>query len=292
MKNKKVLSRPKTSDSENRLQAQGSMSIEQDSQKCLEKLARATQALNLGIPQTQLAKIAKLIVQTMTGPWRCFHSPDHVFAVGNSGDPIEVLAALFHDIVYVQVDGSINFNLTYYVVAFIEEERGQLSIRDREDLPEDRTFEMVAAIFNFSPGQGLSPYSGQNEFLSAIVAAKVFESWASPSLLAQIIACIEATIPFRAKNELGVSASETLYQRLHLVNEQLELCLSEADLIETVKKAVRMSNRDVEGFAHNNSAVFLDNTWNLLPETNHNLQKSGSYTVRDYRTAIQKMAGF
>ncbi|MDY6784948.1 MAG: hypothetical protein SW833_20810 [Cyanobacteriota bacterium] len=290
MKAQKKPNPPKRTQSGNR--PKRSMSIEQDGKKCLEKLTRATQALELPIPQTQLAKIAKLIVQTMTGPWRYFHSPEHVFAVGDSDDPLEVLAALFHDIVYVQVDGSINFNLTYYISAFIEEERGQLKLRSREDLPADRTFEMVAAIFNFSPGQGLSPYSGQNEFLSAVVATKVLEPFASPSILAQIAACIEATVPFRPKTELGVSASEILYQRLHLVREQFALSLSEEDLVETIKKAVRMSNRDVAGFAHTSSAVFLNNTWNLLPETNHNLQKSGSYTVRDYRTAIQKMAGF
>jgi hypothetical protein len=290
MKTKKNNSSQKKPEPRNR--PKRAMSIEQDGQKCLEKLTWATRSLQLEIPQTQLAKIAKLIVQTMTGPWRYFHSPEHVFAVGNSDDPLEVLAALFHDIVYVQVDGSINFNLTYYVSAVVEEERGQLSIRAREDLPQDRTFEMVATLFNFSPGQGLSPYSGQNEFLSAIVAAKVLEPFASRSLLAQIAACIEATIPFRPKTELGMSASEMLYQRLHSLNQQFELHLSEEDLIETVKKAVRMSNRDVGGFAHPSSAVFLNNTWNLLPETNHNLQKSGSYTVRDYRTAIQKMAGF
>jgi hypothetical protein len=268
------------------------MSFEQDRQKCLEKLLWATRELEIAVPEYQVAKIAKFIVQTMTGPWRYFHSPHHVFAVGNSTDAIEVLAALFHDIVYVQVDGSINFNLTYYLAPFIEEDRGQIAIRDRDELPQDTTFEMVAALFDFRPGQKLSPFGGQNEFLSAVVAVKVFEPFVPLPFLAQIATCIEATIPFRPPSDSGASPSDLLFQRLRSTNEQFHLQLPEENLIQTVQRAVRMSNRDVAGFAHANPTVFLDNTWNLLPETNHNLQKSGSYTVRDYRTALQKMAGF
>lgn len=268
------------------------MSFEKDCHECLEKLHWATRALNLEIPPDKLGKIAKLIVQTMTGPWRYFHAPDHVFAVGNSTDAIEVLAALFHDIVYAHVDGSINFNLTYYVAPFIEEDRGKISIRDRDELPDDTTFDAIAALFDVIPGQVLSPFGGQNEFLSAVVVAKVFEPFADPALLVQIGACIEATIPFRPLSDSGLSPSDLLYQRLHAVNQQFDLQLSDEAIAQTVKRAVRMSNRDVSGFAHPDSAVFLDNTWSLLPETNHNLQKSGSYTVRDYRTALEKMASF
>lgn len=268
------------------------MSFDKDCAQCLEKLRWATRALDLDISPDRLHKIAKLIVQTMTGPWRCFHSPEHVFAVGDSTDAIEMLAALFHDIVYAQVDGSIHFNLTYYMAPFIEEDRGNILIRDRDELPHDPTFELLCTIFNFSPGQTLSPFAGQNEFLSAVVAAKVLEPFAPRALLAQIGACIEATIPFRPYSETGSSPRELLYQRLQLANQLFDLNLSQQEMILTVQRAVRMSNRDVSSFAHPISAVFLNSTWDLLPETNHNLQKSGSYTVRDYRTALGKMAGF
>jgi hypothetical protein len=48
----------------------------------------------------------------------------------------------------------------------------------------------------------------------------------------------------------------------------------------------------VENFAFPNSAAFLDNTWNLLPETNHELIHANSYTVQGYRSSIQKMEQF
>ena len=265
---------------------------EKNHQQCLEKLIWATEQLKVEVPPAQLSKIATLIVKTMTGPWRYFHSTEHIFEVGGSTDAIEVLAALFHDIVYVQIDGSVNFNLTYYLAPLIEEDNGELFIRKPSDLPSDSTSEMVSAIFGFVPGQVLSPLSGQNEFLSAVVAAKVLESCLQPAVIVEIAACIEATIPFRSKSESGLNPSELLHQRLISTNNQFNLGLSDEEIIQTVKRAVRVANRDVGGFGYSSSAVFLANTWSLLPETNHNLKKSGSYTVRDYRLAIQKMAGF
>ncbi len=269
------------------------MNAEQDyDQQCLEKLAWAMKQLDIDVEPQDLAKITELIVQTMTGPWRYFHTPEHIFEVGGSEHPIEVLAALFHDVVYVQVDQSVNFNLTYYIVPFIRQVAEHLVIRDAAELPADKSFEMVMQVFNFSPGQTLSPLEGQNEFLSGLVAAKVLDPFLSAELILQIVACIEATIPFRTHNAEGLNNSDILYRRLQQITSQLNLKLTLEDLRATVIRSVRLSNRDVGSFAHLNPARFLDNTWNLLPETNHHLKYSSSYTINQYRTALQKMEGF
>jgi hypothetical protein len=261
-------------------------------QKCLKRLTWATERLKLDVQQSELEHITDLIVQPMTGPWRFFHTPQHIFEVGGSKDPIEILAALFHDLVYVQVDWSIHFNVGYYISPFAKEISGRLTIRGQSDLPLDKTFDIVASVFGFVPGQVLNPYAGQNEFLSALVAAKVLEPFTQAPLLMQIVACIEATIPFRPVCEKGLTASERLLERLKLTNEKFQLLVTDAELCETIKKGVRVANRDVCSFAHPSAARFLANTWNLLPETNHNLSASGAYTVADYRLAIQKMEGF
>ncbi|MCL2933538.1 MAG: hypothetical protein MGG11_15190 [Trichodesmium sp. MAG_R03] len=49
--------------------------------------------------------------------------------------------------------------------------------------------------------------------------------------------------------------------------------------------------RDVIGFG-SPSSIFLDHTWNLLPETNHNLTKVNSCIVSGYRVALEKTKGF
>ena len=259
-------------------------------QECLEKLIWAMARLQVEVDLAQMYNIAELIVQPMTGNWRYFHTPQHLIEVGGEEDAIEVLAALFHDLVYVQVDCSVNFNLSYYITPFIKQDREQLQIRELAKLPNDATFMMVASVFGFVPSQVLDPFTGENEFLSAIVATKVLERFLRNEQLVEIAACIEATIPFRTSNE-GLTASERLYQRLRVTNLQFNLGLLDKEIQQIVKKSVRVANRDVGGFAHPSSAYFLANTWNLLPETNHNFI-SRSYTVREYREALQKMESF
>ncbi|HEY9621547.1 MAG TPA: hypothetical protein V6C78_14390 [Crinalium sp.] len=276
------------------------MGLEQDRERCLESLIWATKRLHGKVDLTQLSKIAELIIQTMTGPWRFFHTPEHIFEVGgsvdDSGDAIEVLAALFHDLVYVQVDQGISVNISRYIAPFIKEvltdETNKLMIRDEAELPQDPMFKLVANIFGFSAGQALSPMAGQNEFLSALIAAKAFQDVLPPNILAEIVACIEATIPFRPRLESGICASDRLYERLQQANQRFGFGWSDAKVIEVVQRAVQVANRDVENFASPYSAHFLDNTWNLLPETNHHLATPNSYTVQGYRTSLQKMEGF
>lgn len=267
------------------------MKFQQEYEKCLEKLTWATKQLQVEFEPSKLAEIAELIVATMTGKWRYFHTPSHIFEVGGNSDAIEKIAALFHDLVYVQIDSSINFNISYYLAGFIEESQGKLKIRDRSCLPKDSSFEIVLSIFGFSEGQVLLPFGGQNEFLSAVVAAKTLESFIQPKHLCQIVACIEATIPFVAPTDYGLSSSDRLYKRLLETNKKFALNFTEKEAIETVNKSVRIANRDISGFGAA-TEVFLDNTWNLLPETNHALIYANSYTIYEYRVALEKTFGF
>lgn len=266
--------------------------------RCLDCLRWAVGQLNSDISLDRLEPISELIIQTMSGPWRYFHTSEHIFEVGGTQSPIEVqdaievLAALFHDLVYVQVDQGVSFNISTYIVPFVKDVRGQLVIRESTQLPKDLMFEIVSSVFGFAPGHKLSPFAGQNEFLSAVIAGKCLESILSPSIIAEIAACIEATIPFRPKQESGFSAMDMLYQRMVNANYRFDFGWTNDKICEVVKRAVRLANRDVENFASSNSADFLDNTWNLLPETNHELINANSYTVFGYRKSLEKMEGF
>ena len=71
-----------------------------------------------------------------------------------------------------------------------------------------------------------------------------------------------------------------------------ELGLAGEALEAAIRSAVRVGNRDVDNFADNDAARFLDNTWKLLPESNPALHSPMVYTVRDYRIALLKMEGF
>ena len=57
-----------------------------DKQKCLDCLTQAIAELHGRVDEHQLLTISNLIIQTMTGPWRSFHTPNHIFEVGEGGD--------------------------------------------------------------------------------------------------------------------------------------------------------------------------------------------------------------
>jgi hypothetical protein len=264
----------------------------QDQQRCLDQLNRAIAELGGEPDPICLTRTSELIIQTMTGPWRFFHTPEHIFEVGGSGDGVEVLAALFHDLVYVQVDQGVSVNISAFISPFVKEVNGQLVIRDRNELPPNQRFELVLQVFGFKPGQGLVPTAGQNEFLSAVIAAECLYPALPDRVIAEIAACIEATIPFRGTAGDGTTPGERLYQRLRQISETQQFGWSAADLSQIVRRAIRLANRDVENFAYPDPADFLDNTWNLLPETNHDLANANSYTVYGYRMSLQKMESF
>jgi hypothetical protein len=147
-------------------------------------------------------------------------------------------------------------------------------------------------LFGLQVGQVLSPFAGQNEFLSALLAVKILDGILPLGVRAQIAVCIEATIPFRADPVAGDNCSETLLLRLKQTNLDHALGLSDAECLHAVHMAVRVANRDIGNFASESPSEFLNNTWNLIPETNHDLVSADTYSITGYRISLQKMEGF
>lgn len=259
--------------------------------KCHAELKSAVSALGGDAASPRLESLSALIIQSMTGPWRSFHTPEHIFEVGAGGAPVEVVAALFHDLVYAQVDSGIHVNLARYVAVYVREGDKGLVIDPMDGAPA-QDLELVMTLFGFTRGQVLSPFAGLNEFLSALLAVRVLEGILSKPVCAQIAACIEATVPFRSPQADGKNCSQVLLERLKLANQNHALGLDDAACLETVLMGVRVSNRDIGNFASEHPSEFLNNTWNLIPETNHDLVSTNTYTVKGYRTSLQKMEGF
>jgi hypothetical protein len=274
------------------MQPKSDQSFDVNYSRCVKQLNWAVESLQGVVQDAHAANTAELIIQSMTGAWRFFHTPEHIFEVGRDGDAIEVLAALFHDAIHIQADSGVGINIGMLIAPFIRETNKTLKILDTDLLPADPVFEMVCLLFGFSPGQTLLPAQGQNEFLSALVAAKSMEQAIDLQSLTHMAACIEATIPFRSWPVGGAKPSELLRQKLQKVSEKFGFGWDSSQLDASVVRTVRLANRDVENFAHPASAEFLNNTWNLMPETNHELLGAYSYTVSGYRKSLQKMENF
>jgi hypothetical protein len=147
-------------------------------------------------------------------------------------------------------------------------------------------------IFGFSAGQKLYSTPGFNEFLSALVMAKKLYHRVPKKVLLQGMVYIEATIPFRGKDEQGCTPFDRLEGRLRKASHAYDIPLNEQEIIATIRGAVVFANKDVENFAEEDAAQFLVNTWKLLPESNHSLRAGGLYSIRDYRLALQQTDRF
>lgn len=260
--------------------------------KCQAELHKAVSALGGDAASPRIEAISQLIIQSMTGPWRSFHTPEHIFDVGAGGEPVEVVAALFHDLVYVQVDSGIPVNLARYVAPYVREGTAGLVIEPTSTEAQDPELHMTMALFGFKLGQVLSPFGGLNEFLSALLAVKVLDGILPLSVRAQIAACIEATVPFRADQPDGANCSQMLLERLKQVNADHGLGMDDNTCVQTVVMGVKVANRDIGNFAYERPTDFLNNTWNLIPETNHELANFSTYSITGYRISLQKMERF
>ena len=240
-------------------------------------LWRALEQLGSRADTNEIEKWGFTIHMALSAAGREFHNHEHVMDIASHGDPLEVLAALYHDAVYIQVDHGPPPSMRHVLEGIIasEPEGWRVLPGAAAAVPAD-----ILVVFGRKVGDLVTPVTGLNEFASALVAGIQLESALDRTQRIAIAACIEQTIPFR------VDPMPDLHRRL------LALGLQGDILDETLRRAVRFGNRDVENFCDNKPARFLDNTWKLLPESNPSLHSPMVYTVRDYRIALQKMEGF
>jgi hypothetical protein len=251
----------------------------------------AFEILGIKVSMAQLESLAITIHKAMTVSTRTYHQLEHVFSLLDPQNPVQNLAAMFHDLVYYNVDEGFSPEAWQSIAPYIIEEDDDLIIVDQAP-PHDPHFLMLLEVFDFRLGQKLVPIDGSNEFLSALVMTCLLGDLLSPEDLLGVAALIEATIPFRGRCTTEENHFELLEQRLQAINRRFELKLSDAQIIEAVLAASVFANKDVESFAEPDVAKFLDNTWKLLPEMNRALRDYEVYSVRSYRQALQNREAF
>lgn len=259
--------------------------------RLIDIIVDAFNALNVYASLSETELLANIVYKAMAGESRYFHTTEHILRMADSTTPIQALAALFHDIVYHQVDSGFVPDIHILISPYIQEKDDGIFIADNID-PAEKLVYIALDVFGFSPGQKLAYANGLNEFLSTLVMAKSLERILPVENILRIIICIEATIPFRGINENGEGPFEILEKRIKKVNQNTQICLSEKEIETAIQSAVLFANKDVESFRENDPAVFLVDTWKLIPETNVALRSSEIYTIRDYRIALQKTDKF
>jgi hypothetical protein len=259
-----------------------------------EVLEQAFRNLQLDIPAAVLEDLAVTVHKAMSVVGRHYHTPEHVLSLTSSANPIQSLAALFHDLVYYQIDRGFSSEVMEIIRPYIgfNDSGDPELILPGEVHSDDFCFRAVMDIFDLSAGRILYSSPGFNEFLSALVMAKKLHDLVPQKILLQAVTYVEATIPFRGKDEQGFTPFDRLEQRLRKASQDHRIPLSEQEIIETIRGAVIFANKDVDNFSEKDPALFLVNTWKLLPETNLSLRSGGIYSIGDYRLALQQTDRF
>ncbi len=254
----------------------------------------AFEALPVEVPMHEVERLAMIVHSAMENKRRAYHTSGHVFDMCADMNSRQVLAALFHDVVYYQLDNGFPQQAAAMLEPIVHQDNGSLILRDIDS--NDTALQLCADIFGFEPGQVLPLFSGMNEFLSAVVAVRLLQPYLSmPDLLA-IVACIEATVPFRGIDAEGRDMPHALADRVRVQCRKYSGLLSlqevESHVAEVLHEAVKIANRDVAGFAESNPGKFLSGTWLLIEESNAPLAAVGVYTLQDYRGALSRMETF
>ncbi len=254
----------------------------------------ALQALSTTATVNDAERFGMLVHHAMESKTRAYHTAAHVFHMCEGMNPRQVLAALFHDVVYFQLDSGFPLHCKTLLDAVAQLDGESLVLLNAAQ--DDAAVHLCCAIFGIREGQTLPLYGGMNEFLSAVVAARLLEPHLAREELLGVIACIEATIPFRSNANGGTSALQTLSDRVTVQYQQIQPAATpdrvRAFAHALVWDAVKVANRDVSSFAVADPGLFLSSTWLLIEESNAPLKVPGMYTVQEYRKGLARMDGF
>jgi len=260
----------------------------------IQYLQAAFDGLGAEVGLDQIEQIAMVVHSAMESPRRHYHCSDHALYMCEGMAPREVLAAVFHDIVYYQLDDGFPARVTHLLTPLVGRQGNDLLLR--KTAGDDPDMQLCLELFGFEPGQSLPLFRGMNEFLSAAVAVRMLQPYLAPVDLIAVIACIEATIPFRAPEPDGRDNIQMLADRVRAQGIK-RLGIAQGPALDafvdaTMASAVRITNRDVAGFAEPNSGRFVSSTWLLIEESNAPLAAVGVYTLQDYREALSRMLSF
>lgn len=252
-------------------------------------LSGAFTELSAPVSVADVERLAMRVHRSMDRGRRVYHTSSHVFDLCEGMSSRQVLAALFHDVVYYQLDDGFPKGTEALLDAVVRvEPGGQLRLLEGSDAG----YALCTGLFGFEAGQALPLHGGMNEFLSAVVATRSLEPYLPMEELVAIVACIEATIPFRTVNAAGRDIVDALADRVGEIARVLGLRMTAAEVDRVVTDAVVMSNRDVASFSEADPGRFLSTTWSLIEESNAPLAEVGVYSIREYREALSRMEGF
>jgi len=263
-------------------------------------LGRAIVKMGYEPPSFQtLEAWSQWVYNAYCGSCRLFHSLEHLSKMCmESSSEAARLAALFHDVVYLSTDGRLLDWMKPVLQDLVEVctpespaggEPTYRMIMQREGTLNHDVSTLCTGVFGLDPKEDL-PSLGRNEYLSALIAAKLLSQALPVRELLRIVVCIEATIPFRRFSE-DSTPSQELASRLRSTAKVLGLKYSREEISDIMYDACSLANSDISDFYSLGPSGMLSNTWLLVPESNAKLW-TPHYNIGDWRWAIHKLNKF
>jgi hypothetical protein len=219
---------------------------------------------------------------------RAFHTIHHAQDVARvtSESPTAQLAALFHDVVYFQVDWARRPELRNLFSPF------EITLDKKLIIPNtnDTWAAALLDVFGYNEGDELHSLRGLNELLSAWVAIQKLRGKISTLKLLKVVACIQATIPVWSYSNFK-DAPFRLKHNIQVAANRIRIKIPTGFLDEALAEATEVANQDVMSFAAASPRTFLYNSWSLIAESNPALQ-GPHFTISQYKEAIAKMTNF
>jgi len=258
----------------------------------IDDLSWALKFMEVPIDWKHVEEMAVFIHETQSSSSRGFHNVEHAFEVTGGASPVQMIAAFFRDTVVHYVDGGINPKQKQLLEGVFIPNTYKIC----PEFLEDEMFRMVMELFGIRTSESVEDQyeldRGMDILLSAIIVVKFLRDYIPKWQLAQIIVCMERTIPFRGQDDLGRSASDGLYNRLVDVNQSFKLGMPEGELEMTCQMATDLSNRIMGIYAAPDPDKFIAQTWGLLPELYSALRQNSLYSLKDFYFAVWDMHRF
>lgn len=254
------------------------------------KLRASFDDLHISVTNIEIEKLSCFFNNVYGTRNRAFHDIFHALNVSDGCSGLGVLAGFFHDVVYVQIDRGRLPELREHFGIFTVTEKLELTIPSETTLTAEPWANSLVTIFGFSPNQTLGIFTGLNEFLSAWVATQMLHKYLTKEQIIHVVACIEATIPFRGEM-INPTVSERLRENVKKALRDNHCTVSEEGLTHTIKESVKISNNDIKGFGMEKPDFFIHNSWALLYESNPALQ-NGYFSIVKYREPLQRLDAF
>ncbi|HET7839408.1 MAG TPA: hypothetical protein VFL04_06580, partial [Rectinemataceae bacterium] len=102
--------------------------------KLIDVLMNSFRALGSPIRPAEIERIAIMVHRVMSYQSRQFHTLEHVFGFMEGADAEMVLAAVFHDLIYFQVDEGLPKGVAELVLPYMDVE--DTSVRLKADIPQ------------------------------------------------------------------------------------------------------------------------------------------------------------